>query len=67
MQLLISQQHCFAGISRSSTVCIAYLMNSKKIKKDEALSLIRVNRPQANPNQGFVTQLQAYQKIILGE
>ena len=57
--------HCFAGISRSSTVLSAYLMHSKKITRLQALEKIRVNRKQANPNTGFVDQQIAYEMKIL--
>merc|ERR1711861_42056 len=36
--------HCFAGISRSSTVLSAYLMHSQKIEFDKALLQIRKTR-----------------------
>ena len=56
--------HCFAGISRSSTVLSAYLMHSKGVGREEALDMIRVNRKKANPNSGFVEQLKAYESRL---
>ena len=53
--------HCYAGISRSSSMCIAYLMKYKKMNFDEAISLIKVCRSVACPNAGFTKQLNIYQ------
>jgi len=32
----------------------------------EALEIIRVNRPIAEPNPGFIIQLKAYEKMLFG-
>ena len=53
--------HCASGVSRSVGVCCAWLMTRQSLSYDEALALIRVNRPNANPNVGFRTQLLALQ------
>lgn len=42
--------HCFAGISRSSTICAAYLYECG-MSLDEALSFIRQKRPIARPHE----------------
>ena len=57
--------HCFAGISRSSTVLSAYLMHSQRLTREQAIELIREFRPQANPNKGFVEQLKYYEGKLL--
>ena len=49
--------HCHAGISRSVSILIAYLMVVENLSFDEALFSIRKVRPEANPNDGFVNQL----------
>ena len=49
--------HCRAGVSRSVTVVLNYLMNKYKISVEKALQLVREERPQANPNDGFIKQL----------
>mmetsp|Transcript_19325 Transcript_19325/g.27322 ORF Transcript_19325/g.27322 Transcript_19325/m.27322 type:complete len:295 (+) Transcript_19325:225-1109(+) len=56
--------HCASGVSRSVTAIIAWLMISGKTcySFEEALSAVRVNRPQANPNAGFVSQMQILEK-----
>ncbi|CAI5470908.1 unnamed protein product [Closterium sp. Yama58-4] len=53
--------HCFAGRSRSVTVVVAYLMARRGMTVDEALTLVRGLRPEANPNAGFVQQLQEWE------
>ncbi|HYE74444.1 MAG TPA: dual specificity protein phosphatase [Blastocatellia bacterium] len=49
--------HCQAGISRSATVMIAYLMYELHISGDQALALVRAARPFVRPNDGFAKQL----------
>ncbi|OBZ89656.1 Dual specificity protein phosphatase 12 [Choanephora cucurbitarum] len=55
--------HCQAGVSRSATVLAACLMKSKKIKRDEALEIIRRKRPAVAPNAGFMEQLTLYHDL----
>lgn len=49
--------HCTAGVSRSVTIVIVYLMREKNMDADEALQFIRTKRRRANPNSGFISQL----------
>ncbi|GET89933.1 phopshatase, putative [Leishmania tarentolae] len=56
--------HCFAGLSRSVTIAVAYLMNLKGITRDEALSLVRLARPAARPNDGFLQELGVYEEML---
>jgi len=49
--------HCKAGISRSVTILISYLMLKFNITAKDALKIVRENRPQVNPNYGFMKQL----------
>jgi protein-tyrosine phosphatase len=56
--------HCQAGISRSVTIVIAYLMNSQKISYKQALDLVKERRPNVKPNYGFTKQLQEFEKEI---
>lgn len=46
--------HCFAGISRSSSGIIAYLMNKYGQTFTEALAYCKAKRPIVDPNPGFV-------------
>jgi protein-tyrosine phosphatase len=56
--------HCGAGISRASTVTIAYLMHDLRLRLDQAYSLVKSVRPCIHPNVGFVRQLRAYEKHL---
>jgi predicted protein tyrosine phosphatase len=49
--------HCASGISRSVSVCCAWLMARKGMSLDSALETVRATRPVANPNVGFHRQL----------
>jgi protein-tyrosine phosphatase len=49
--------HCFAGISRSATTVIAYLMMKKGMRLDDAYVFVRSKRPAIYPNAGFFQQL----------
>lgn len=50
--------HCFAGVSRSATITIAYLMH-KGVAADleTALDIVKDERPFVNPNPGFMKQV----------
>eukprot|EP00010_Vexillifera_abyssalis_P005795 CAMPEP_0201553668 /NCGR_PEP_ID=MMETSP0173_2-20130828/32113_1 /ASSEMBLY_ACC=CAM_ASM_000268 /TAXON_ID=218659 /ORGANISM="Vexillifera sp., Strain DIVA3 564/2" /LENGTH=457 /DNA_ID=CAMNT_0047964593 /DNA_START=37 /DNA_END=1407 /DNA_ORIENTATION=- len=52
--------HCVAGVSRSATVVIAYLMTVHGMNWKKAVALVREKRPGINPNRGFLLQLQTY-------
>lgn len=55
--------HCAAGISRSVTFVIAYLMATTKMMATAALELTRSARADAFPNTGFREQLELYGKL----
>ena len=50
--------HCAAGVSRASYFNCTLHMLVKGLDFNSALAYIRKYRPQANPNSGFVEQLQ---------
>lgn len=56
--------HCFKGASRSSAIVCAYLMKVKRYPLKDALALLKSKRPIAEPNFGFVMQLQEYEKTL---
>lgn len=49
--------HCNAGVSRSATVCIAYLMKIEALTFAQAYDLVKSKRPCIQPNAGFMIQL----------
>lgn len=53
--------HCQAGISRSATICIAYLMKTEGKSMQEGMDYVRNCRQCINPNFGFVAQLVSYE------
>jgi len=57
--------HCHAGVSRSSSAVIAYLMVSMKITYKEAREYVFQRRPCICPNDGFERQLIEYEQEIL--
>ncbi|CAD6206175.1 unnamed protein product [Miscanthus lutarioriparius] len=59
--------HCFAGRSRSVTIVVAYLMKKYQMSLESALSLVRSKRPQVAPNEGFISQLENFQKSLQGK
>jgi Dual specificity phosphatase, catalytic domain len=56
--------HCAAGISRSVSLTIAYLMKYERLKLSAALSMIKSRRFIANPNPGFLRQLKEYESRL---
>jgi len=52
--------HCFQGISRSSTIVAAYLIASRAMSVKQAIAYLKARRPIADPNFGFVSQLQEF-------
>jgi len=49
--------NCFAGVSRSTTIVIAYLMYKNKWSVYDAISYVRCKRFIIEPNYGFICQL----------
>lgn len=56
--------HCFAGVSRSSTAIIAYLMKTNNWDFSRALALCKKKRFVTCPNIGFTRQLKAYEQKV---
>lgn len=56
-----------AGMSRSVTVAVAYIMSTTNLSWKEALKVVRVGRSIANPNVGFQQQLKDFESSRLQE
>ena len=56
--------HCMAGVSRSATVVMGYLMKSQGMTFDAAFKHVKQCRPCICPNDGFRKQLQSYEKSL---
>ena len=57
--------HCAAGVSRSSTTIIAYLMRENKIGFNEAFNFVKKRRSVICPNYGFQRQLKQFERELL--
>lgn len=57
--------HCLAGISRSPTICIAYLMYSQNLSLDQAYDLVKQRRRLISPNLNFMRQLFEYEHTLI--
>eukprot|EP00658_Telonema_sp_P-2_P026349 TRINITY_DN2062_c0_g1_i1.p1 TRINITY_DN2062_c0_g1~~TRINITY_DN2062_c0_g1_i1.p1 ORF type:complete len:325 (-),score=40.40 TRINITY_DN2062_c0_g1_i1:227-1201(-) len=53
--------HCFAGVSRSATVVVAYVMYTMGLSSTEALKFVQKGRAAANPNPNFRRQLAKFE------
>jgi len=52
--------HCNAGVSRSVTLVLAYLMKTEQWNTDQAYKHVKQCRPAAQPNAGFLQQLREW-------
>lgn len=57
--------HCYEGVSRSTTLTIAYLMWKLRKKFTVVMEEVKQKRPVASPNPGFIVQLLQWEKMIL--
>lgn len=58
--------HCSAGISRSPSLVVAYLMKARGMSLRAALGQVVRARPQVSPNPGFLRQLKALEEELYG-
>ena len=56
--------HCEAGISRSSTIVISYLMKTNKMTLKEAYDWVIARKPNIGPNQGFFGDLLRFERNL---
>ncbi|TWW58285.1 Dual specificity protein phosphatase 22-B [Takifugu flavidus] len=59
--------HCVAGVSRSVTLVVAYIMTVTGRGWVESLAAVRSARPCAGPNLGFLRQLEEFENTELTE
>jgi len=57
--------HCSAGISRSPTLVLAYMMKKNHWTLDEAFDKMRKLRQIVDPNVSFIIQLREWEKSIM--
>jgi hypothetical protein len=56
--------HCAAGVSRSASFVIAYIMKEKQMPFHKAYELVKSKRKWVNPNSGFRQQLKQYNEKL---
>lgn len=59
--------HCEAGISRSPTITVAYLIYKKNMEALEAYNFVKKLRPIVSPNFGFMGQLMELEGELMPE
>ncbi|XP_062442201.1 dual specificity protein phosphatase 22-A-like [Rhea pennata] len=59
--------HCLAGVSRSTTVLVAYLMTVTDLGWETCLAATKAARSYVSPNFGFQRQLRDYEATSLAE
>ncbi|EFA80966.1 leucine-rich repeat-containing protein [Heterostelium album PN500] len=56
--------HCRAGISRSASATIAFIMYKNNLSYEEAYQITEKGRPRICPNMGFRKQLKDYETLL---
>jgi atypical dual specificity phosphatase len=59
--------HCAAGVSRSASICIAYLMKYHHMNLRDAYAHLKACRQIIRPNPGFFRQLIDYEMRLYGK
>jgi len=59
--------HCVAGVSRSVTVTMAYLMSKFSLSLNDAFSHVRARKPNIAPNFHFMEQLHRFEEELRGK
>ena len=56
--------HCIEGVSRSVTICIAYLILTRKYDYEKSFKIIRSKRRVASPHPKFMAQLIQLSELV---
>lgn len=56
--------HCLAGISRSVTITVAYLMHKCSLSLNDAFNLVRSRKSNVAPNFHFMEQLYSFEQEL---
>ncbi|EAL72694.2 leucine-rich repeat-containing protein [Dictyostelium discoideum AX4] len=56
--------HCRAGVSRSASATMAFIMMKNSLKFQEAFDITIKGRPRIYPNIGFINQLKKFEKDL---
>ncbi|KAF8911671.1 protein-tyrosine phosphatase-like protein [Gymnopilus junonius] len=59
--------HCTAGVSRSPTIIVVYLMRAYGMSLKDALGMVIRARPSANPNQVLLQRLKEVEVTFRGK
>lgn len=54
-----------AGVSRSASVIVAYLIKEQNMKFIDAIALLKKARSIVSPNIGFVQQLKKFESTVM--
>lgn len=56
--------HCAAGLSRSPTFAISYLMRENKWTFEDSYNFVKKKKPSIKINYGFLDQLREYENEV---
>uniref|UniRef100_A0A8C4SEF3 Dual specificity protein phosphatase n=1 Tax=Erpetoichthys calabaricus TaxID=27687 RepID=A0A8C4SEF3_ERPCA len=56
--------HCLAGISRSVTVTVAYLMKKLNLSMNDAYDIVKMKKSNISPNFNFMGQLLDFERTL---
>ncbi|XP_018412234.1 PREDICTED: dual specificity protein phosphatase 6 isoform X2 [Nanorana parkeri] len=56
--------HCLAGISRSVTVTVAYLMQKLNLSMNDAYDIVKMKKSNISPNFNFMGQLLDFERTL---
>lgn len=56
--------HCRAGVSRSASIVLAYIMQTHQLRLQTALTTIQAKRPCAHPNPRFLNELKRWENSL---